>query len=168
MEKTKEKEKCYICLHYIGQQHASTCFKVGMVMPEDCVSKAEDCLPKEDGMKDGIVDIAVRSYDGSSFPPHDLTDTHIFIKNVCDDLADFLINKNRKYGNSAIYPQRIFSKASPLEQINVRLDDKISRLISSQPDDTEDAEQDLLGYLILKRVIQKHQKLTTPAEKKKG
>ena len=46
----------------------------------------------------------------------------------------------------------MFSKCNALEQINVRLDDKLSRLQSAQGDDTEDAEMDLIGYLILKRI----------------
>lgn len=74
------------------------------------------------------------------------------IQFVCDDIAKLLIEKNRKYGDSAIHPVRIFSRSDAIEQINVRLDDKISRIKSAQDDDTEDAELDLLGYLILKRV----------------
>ena len=34
------------------------------------------------------------------------------IRKVCDDIAELLITKNRKYGNSALCPTRIFSKAS--------------------------------------------------------
>jgi hypothetical protein len=70
----------------------------------------------------------------------------------CDGVKKMLLDKNRKYGNSAIQPRRIFSKASAIEQINVRIDDKLSRIASGQSDDTEDAELDLIGYLILKRV----------------
>jgi hypothetical protein len=70
-------------------------------------------------------------------------------------IGDTLIAKNRAYGNSALEPVRIFSKADPLEQINVRLDDKLSRLARGQSNDTEDTEFDLLGYLILKRIAKK-------------
>jgi hypothetical protein len=49
-------------------------------------------------------------------------------------------------------PVRVFSKASAVEQINVRLDDKLSRLMSGQLDDTEDVELDLVGYILLKRI----------------
>jgi hypothetical protein len=68
-------------------------------------------------------------------------------------IAEVLIEKNKKYGNSAIQPKRIFSKASPVEQINVRIDDKLSRIANQQINDDEDAEFDLIGYLILKRVF---------------
>ena len=70
-------------------------------------------------------------------------------------LGELLKDKNRKYGNSAIEPVRIFSKADPMAQIDVRIDDKLSRIRSAQADDSEDAELDLLGYLLLKRVARR-------------
>jgi hypothetical protein len=80
------------------------------------------------------------------------TGTQAEIRAVCAELADMLCDKNRKYGNSALDPVRIFSKCDTLEQINVRIDDKLSRILSGQDDDTEEPEFDLAGYLILKRV----------------
>jgi hypothetical protein len=79
-------------------------------------------------------------------------DYQSLISAECDKVKDMLLEKNRKYGNSALDPKRIFSSADPIEQINVRIDDKLSRIASNQSDDTEDAELDLIGYLILKRV----------------
>lgn len=81
-----------------------------------------------------------------------MSDTQTLIADVCDQIKDMLLDKNRKYGDSAIYPVRIFSQASNIEQINVRIDDKLSRIMSAQDDDTEDAETDLIGYLVLKKV----------------
>lgn len=78
--------------------------------------------------------------------------TQALIAKECLLIQDMLLEKNRKYGNSAIEPLRIFSKADPIEQINVRIDDKLSRITSAQTDDDEDPELDLIGYLILKRV----------------
>lgn len=75
------------------------------------------------------------------------------ILNQVKEIGKFLIDKNRKYGNSAIQPTRIFSKASDEEQIMVRLDDKLSRLQSGQCDDDEDVILDIIGYLILLRTI---------------
>lgn len=80
------------------------------------------------------------------------------IAEVCDEIKNLLLSKNRKYGNSAIEPERVFSRADPIEQINVRLDDKLSRIKSRQDDDDEDPEFDLIGYLILKRVAIKLRK----------
>ena len=68
-----------------------------------------------------------------------------------------LIDKNRKYGNSALEPIRVFSQADPAEQLRVRIDDKLSRIIRGHLKDDEDVIQDLLGYLILLRV---HQELS--------
>jgi len=78
------------------------------------------------------------------------------ISKVCSEIVEMLIDKNRKYGNSALDPVRIFSKADPLEQLRVRMDDKLSRIRSSQDDDTEDAEIDLLGYLVLAQVAKRY------------
>lgn len=82
----------------------------------------------------------------------------------CNAIKDMLLDKNRKYGDSALSPVRVFSRADTIEQINVRIDDKLSRIRSGQADDDEDAEKDLIGYLILKRVARKRtvkQDLTT-------
>ena len=71
----------------------------------------------------------------------------------CDALKALLLEKNRRYGNSALEPRRVFSKASATEQLLVRIDDKLSRIAAGhggEPD--EDTVQDLLGYLILLRV----------------
>jgi len=86
--------------------------------------------------------------------PHGDVQTSII--NQCNAIKEMLLEKNRKYGNSAIHPKRIFSKADNVEQINVRIDDKLSRIQSGQLDDDEDAELDLIGYLILKRVAIEH------------
>ena len=73
----------------------------------------------------------------------------VSVYRVVDDLARLLIEKNRKYGDSALNPARIFSKADATEQIKVRIDDKLNRIKNAQDDDTEDAVKDLTGYLIL-------------------
>lgn len=73
---------------------------------------------------------------------------------VLNRLGDLLDEKNRKYGDSALDPKRIFSRASSVEQIKVRIDDKLSRLANQQTDEDEDVVWDLLGYLVLLRVAQ--------------
>ncbi len=80
------------------------------------------------------------------------------LENVLWDVRTMLINKNRKYGNSTLEPKRIFSKASPLEQIKVRIDDKLSRIANKQDDDDEDAEIDLLGYLVIHEIAKRIQR----------
>ena len=46
------------------------------------------------------------------------------ILDECLGIAEMLIEKNRAYGNSALQPVRVFSKASSEEQLLVRIDDK--------------------------------------------
>lgn len=70
-------------------------------------------------------------------------------------VANMLKEKNHSYGNSALDPVRIFSKATPVEQILVRLDDKLSRLKRGDNRFQEDTILDLLGYLVL-LLIAKH------------
>ena len=73
---------------------------------------------------------------------------------IVNNITKMLIEKNRKYGNSALKPQRIFSKASAVEQIKVRIDDKLSRMKNQQNDEDEDVISDLIGYLILLKIAQ--------------
>jgi hypothetical protein len=74
---------------------------------------------------------------------------------VLDEIEQMLLSKNAAYGNSALDPLRVFSKASPEEQIRVRIDDKLKRLQNQTPGDAEDTELDLIGYLILLRIAKK-------------
>jgi hypothetical protein len=78
------------------------------------------------------------------------------IREECDSIKRLLLEKNAKYGNSAIKPKRIFSKQNSIEQIKVRIDDKLSRIQNiGLLDSDEDTVKDLIGYLILLKVSQK-------------
>ena len=80
------------------------------------------------------------------------------IRKELGGLTELLIAKNEKYGNSALNPVRIFSSASPIEQLKVRIDDKLSRISQGHGEDAdEDTIQDLMGYLVLLRIAQKDQ-----------
>jgi len=71
---------------------------------------------------------------------------------VLEQLKSMLVAKNQAYGDAALNPVRIFSKANPKEQLLVRIDDKLSRL-SRGSNAGEDVVLDLLGYLVLYRVL---------------
>ena len=73
------------------------------------------------------------------------------IREVGQEIIELVVAKNHKYGNSALEPLRVFSKASPVEQISVRVDDKLSRIANRgfHPESDEDTVQDLIGYLLL-------------------
>ena len=81
-----------------------------------------------------------------------MTDSQEKISKTCDDIKDLLLEKNRKYGDSALSPVRVFSSADTVEQIRVRLDDKLSRIRNSALDEDEDPIIDLVGYLILLKI----------------
>lgn len=85
----------------------------------------------------------------------DLTEVQQMIAETCNEIAALLIEKNRKYGNSALEPVRLFSKAGPIEAIKVRIDDKLSRLLNEQDDEDEDVVKDLMGYLVLLQVAKR-------------
>lgn len=78
------------------------------------------------------------------------------IQATCDEIKQMLLEKNKAYGDSALNPLRVFSRASPAEAILVRLDDKISRLARGSAAG-EDVILDLMGYLVLLRIAQKRE-----------
>ncbi len=84
------------------------------------------------------------------------SDSQKQIIETCDYIKKFLIDKNRKYGDSALNPIRVFARSDNIEQINVRIDDKLNRMKNRQNDDDEDIELDLAGYLILKMIARKN------------
>ncbi len=75
------------------------------------------------------------------------------IEKECDEIKRMLLAKNESYGNAAADPIWIFSSTNALEGINIRIDDKLSRLSRGRQYQQEDTIKDLIGYLILKRVV---------------
>ena len=73
---------------------------------------------------------------------------------TCNEIQQLLLYKNKKYGDSAINPIRIVSKSSNIEQILVRIDDKLNRISQGNNliHDDEDVIMDLIGYFILLKV----------------
>ncbi len=73
------------------------------------------------------------------------------IVSMLEEIKEFLLTKNTQYGDSALNPIRIFSKADKSEQLKVRIDDKLNRLMQGNAslESDEDVVKDLIGYLIL-------------------
>ena len=92
-----------------------------------------------------------------------MTKTQEEISAVCNDIKELLLYKNKQYGDSALNPSRIFSKASAVEQLLVRIDDKLNRIQKGAGlvGEDEDVIQDLIGYLVLLKIGLKHQKAKT-------
>ena len=71
---------------------------------------------------------------------------------VCHEIARMLIDKNISYGNSALDPIRVFSKADTREQLYVRIDDKLNRLMKGTDYPGDNDIDDLIGYLVLLKI----------------
>ena len=74
------------------------------------------------------------------------------ILETCHEIAHMLVRKNIAYGNSALDPIRIFSKAGPREQLHVRIDDKLNRLMKGTDYPGDNDIDDLIGYLVLLKI----------------
>lgn len=71
----------------------------------------------------------------------------------CLRLANFLLEKNQRYGDSALNPLRVHSSAHVIEQLRVRMDDKLSRMIRGQHAG-EDPALDYVGYWVLLQIAE--------------
>jgi hypothetical protein len=74
------------------------------------------------------------------------------IMSECLDIAEMLIKKNVSYGDSALNPMRLFAQSDSVEQLKVRIDDKLNRINNSQGYAGDNDIDDLIGYLILLRI----------------
>lgn len=121
-----------------------------------CGSHGERVLPRKDTSRlaDSIERLEKRVVytgpDMSGVPP--LPESAVKIARECDRIKAFLVEKNLAYGNSALEPVRIFSSASTVEQLLVRIDDKLSRMENGFEHGSDDTTLDLIGYLILLRI----------------
>jgi len=78
------------------------------------------------------------------------TPTQQKIRNVMDAMKDLLLYKNQKYGDSAIHPKKVFYKGDSTNSILIRLDDKLSRIMSNTEEKPRTNDCcDLIGYLVL-------------------
>lgn len=77
----------------------------------------------------------------------------IQVEEVLEQIHKMLIDKNLKYGNSALEPLGVFSQLSAKEGLLVRIDDKLKRIKNgSLEKDDEDVVNDLIGYLVLLKI----------------
>jgi hypothetical protein len=76
---------------------------------------------------------------------------------VCDQIKQLLLDKTSDYGSSFSDPLSIFSSASAEERVRSRIDDKLKRLQQIQEkremNFSEDTLDDLIGYLILLKIL---------------
>jgi hypothetical protein len=82
----------------------------------------------------------------------------IQVEEVLDSIEKMLIDKNRKYGNSALEPLGVFSQLSAKEGLLIRIDDKLKRIKNgSLEKDDEDVVNDLIGYLVLLKISENYE-----------
>lgn len=92
-------------------------------------------------------------------PTKPITDAQERIAAMCDRIKGILLEKNARYGNSAIEPLGVLCPdGDALMQIGVRLEDKLKRIktmgglatvLRSQAPDGEDTVTDTVGYYVL-------------------
>ena len=100
--------------------------------------------------KSEIESVSRNTFDPSSLSPWGETPTQQKIKDILSGMTDLLLYKNKKYGDSAINPKKIFYKGDSTNSILIRLDDKIGRVMSN----TEEKPRvndvaDIIGYCTL-------------------
>lgn len=107
-------------------------------------------------MSDGIwfQDNATTHTTAMKFADRNLT-TIDEVKYILDSIYKMLEEKNKAYGDSALNPIRLFSRADAPEALRVRIDDKLSRIKNQGLQDNEDSISDLIGYLVLLKVAMK-------------
>lgn len=79
------------------------------------------------------------------------------IRRIAKEIGELVVAKNEAYGDSAVDPVRIFSKANSVEQILVRLDDKLSRFARGHSYPGDNDIDDIMGYLILLKIARERQ-----------
>ena len=70
------------------------------------------------------------------------------ITRVFDSMRDLVLEKNKRYGDSALSPLGCFSKLDGEQGIRIRLDDKLKR-IANATDLRKNDIADMIGYLSL-------------------
>jgi hypothetical protein len=79
-------------------------------------------------------------------------DTQDKIELLMNNFKEFLKEKNRRYGNSALQPVNIFSSVQSGDQIKNRLDDKLSRIKQTTEQNValrKNDVADIFGYVAL-------------------
>lgn len=79
------------------------------------------------------------------------------VNRILNGVAETIIQKNLSYGDSALNPIRVFSKADRIEQLNIRLDDKLSRVQRGSEYPGDDTLRDIIGYVTLMLIARESQ-----------
>lgn len=142
-----EAKKCYTCKKN-GRDYTSTDGKTWFPKPTEIKVPRTSFNVKSAPTPDDIK--LSDSYMHANMKEVLYTDTQQKLIDVLDGMKGLLLYKNRKYGDSAINPKKIFYKGDSTNSILIRLDDKIGRVMSN-PDDKPRVNDvaDIIGYCTL-------------------
>lgn len=154
--------KHYKFLHvYIEQGAIQKCRICNLFCDLGCNKVKENCESRgtfTHAFKMPITDFTMEFEQGSpvDLDEEDNASMQKLIAETCDEVKALLLKKNKDYGSSFAFPIGVFAKNLDAEaQIRVRIDDKLNRLKTGINEISEDTEMDLIGYLILLRVLRK-------------
>jgi len=84
------------------------------------------------------------------------------IKEICSLVESTLLEKNKKYGNSALQPLNCFARTTnALDQLYVQIDHKLARIARGDVNrEDEDVLLDLVGYLVLAMIARRSKDAT--------
>lgn len=83
------------------------------------------------------------------------------LNEVLKEIRTVLLEKNESYGDACLDPVNVFTDLPPDKQIQVRMNDKINRLIKGKKFGNEDTKFDLMGYIIIERIYAKRNQKPT-------
>lgn len=118
---------------------------------EDSIAKFQDSIFNNIRIHKGSDDWKIKSLDVflKQNNQEQQSQTQKQIENICKAISDVLIDKNKKYGNSALKPINVFYKGNNTNSILIRLDDKLSRIKNNTEDIRVNDICDTIGYLVL-------------------
>jgi len=149
---------------YPGQFEEHNHFCVGMPMCEmiDCADCMFGSRNKDEFHKWNRTKYVTAAKAGDSPVPEEIPggSTGLKIIKVCDDLKELLLAKNKEYGDSVTKPLRVFGSSTALEGLCTRIDDKINRIYQGEEYPGDDTVDDLIGYLILYKIVKDQEEST--------
>jgi hypothetical protein len=83
----------------------------------------------------------------------DINDTQEEIVNVYMNHMMMLIEKNKRYGDSALKPLGVFNKLGGAEGLLIRMDDKLKRIQENEGKIKKNDLADFIGYAMLYMVF---------------
>lgn len=83
--------------------------------------------------------------------------TETAIRKHMKEFGEWLISKNRAYGNSVVENINVFGKGTALDIIKIRMDDKLKKMIKGKDlsEEKDDAGKDFCGYWHLLKILEK-------------